>query len=103
MLIEFIFTNCDFELNFLCIYLNLLLTDFDGKIVYNTRPATPAKIYIYETVIIIPLPRLVQKSPTFGKSYSTRNSLPRLVQKSPTFGESYSTRNSLPRLVHQKS
>ena len=34
------------------------------------------------------------KSPTFGKSYSSRNILPRFIGKSPTFGKSYSTRNT---------
>jgi hypothetical protein len=31
------------------------------------------------------------KSPSFGKSYSTRNILTRFVQKSPSFGKSYSS------------
>ena len=48
------------------------------------------------------LTRLLQKSPTFGNSYSTINILTRLLQKSPTFGNSYSTRNILTRLL-QKS
>jgi hypothetical protein len=56
------------------------------------------KIYGYETVISLLLP-VIQKSPSFGKSYSIRNILARLIQKSPSFGKSYSTRNILPRLI----
>ena len=48
------------------------------------------------------LPRFLQKSPRFGKSYSIRNILLRFVQKSPSFGKSYSSRNILPIFV-QKS
>ena len=48
------------------------------------------------------LTRFVQKSSSFGKSYSTRNILTRFLQKSPTFGKSYSTKNILTRFV-QKS
>jgi hypothetical protein len=47
------------------------------------------------------LPRFVQKSPSFGQSYSTRNILTRFVWKSPSFGKSYSTRNILPRFVQK--
>ena len=36
------------------------------------------------------LPRICQKSPTFGYSYSTRNILQRICQKSLTFGPTYS-------------
>ena len=38
----------------------------------------------------------IQKSPSFGHSYSTRNILARFVQRSPSFGHSCSTRNIVP-------
>ena len=47
------------------------------------------------------LPRFCMKSPTFGKSYSTRNILPRFGMKSPTFGKSYRSRNILTRVVQK--
>ena len=42
------------------------------------------------------LTRFVVKSPSFDKSYGTRNILTRFVVKSPSFGKSYSTRKIQP-------
>ena len=44
----------------------------------------------------------VQKSPTLGYSYRTRNILPRLIQKSPSYGYSYRSRNILTRLLPKR-
>ena len=49
------------------------------------------------------LPRFVHKSPSFGYSYRSRNILPRFVQKSPRFGYFYRSRNILPRFVSKSS
>ena len=46
------------------------------------------------------LTRFYCKSPTFGKSYRTRNIFTKFGCISPTFGPSYSTRNTLTRLIH---
>ena len=57
-----------------------------------------AKRYIVTTELISPvLTRFCRKSPSFGKSYRTRNILTRFCRKSPSFGKSYRIRNSLTR------
>ena len=63
--------------------------------------STVYTVYIVTTEKISAV--LTRKSPSFGKSYRTRNILPRFIDKSPSFGKSCKTRNILKRLYAQKS
>ena len=69
--------------------------NLEGKNAANLILGRSPRYIVTTKLISAVLTRFCRKSPSFGKSYRTRNSLTRFCRKSPTFGKSYRTRNSL--------